>query len=292
MSPFFIHTGNHSEAELSQILLHEQTHVRQCHSIDIILIELVNLLSWWNPFVWLMKREMSVNLEYLADNGVLREGVDSREYQYHLLRLTYHETAIMIVNNFNVSQLKRRIMMMNKTKSPAFTLAKYFLVAPLFFLFVMANSVYAAQNETGELPASPVEYNDLPEPPPEKKKTNTDKVFSVVEEQPQYPGGTEALMRFISENVRYPEEAQENAIMGRVICNFVVMEDGSIDDVKVVRSVHPLLDAEAVRVLRLMPKWIPGKQKGEAVNVQFTLPVIFKLVERTEEERQAFYEGK
>jgi TonB family protein len=289
----FIHTGKHSDAELSQILLHEQTHVRQFHSVDIILIELVSLLSWWNPFVWLMKREMSMNLEYLADNGVLRKGVDSREYQYHLLRLTYHETAVPIVNNFNVSQLKRRIMMMNKTKSPAFTLAKYFLVVPLlFFLFVMASSVYAAQNETGEIPASPVEHNDLPEPPPEKKKTDMDDVFVVVEEPPQFPGGMEALMRFVSDNIRYPKEAQESAIMGRVICQFVITKDGSIENVEVIHRVDPLLDAEAVRVLQLMPKWTPGKQRGQEVNVQFTIPVIFKLesTESTVEERKAFYE--
>jgi beta-lactamase regulating signal transducer with metallopeptidase domain len=86
-------TFKHPENELSHILLHEQTHARQWHSIDIILIETLCLFSWWNPFVWLMKREMAMNLEYLADNGVLREGVDSRKYQYHLLQLTYHETV-------------------------------------------------------------------------------------------------------------------------------------------------------------------------------------------------------
>ena len=86
--------------------------------------------------MWLMKREISMNLEYLADNEVLREGVDSREYQYHLLRLTYQETAVPIVNNFNVSQLKQRVMMMNKTKSPASRVVKYLVVLPFFFLLI------------------------------------------------------------------------------------------------------------------------------------------------------------
>ena len=125
----FIHTEMHSEKELSQILLHERAHAKQRHSVDVVLAELLCLFFWWNPFLWLLKREITINLEYLADNGVLREGVNSREYQYHLLRLTYHESAVPIVNNFNVSQLKQRIMMMNRTKTPALRLVKYLAVS-------------------------------------------------------------------------------------------------------------------------------------------------------------------
>ncbi|WP_238867666.1 MULTISPECIES: M56 family metallopeptidase [Proteiniphilum] len=255
----FIHTEKHSETEIAQILLHEHTHVRQWHSLDIILIEIFFLFSWWNPCVWLMKREMAMNLEYLADNGVLREGVDSREYQFHLLRLTYHETAVQIVNNFNVSQLKQRIMMMNKTKSPMVKLAKYIASLPLALLLITANSVYAQQAE------------------PQKRISATDEVFVVVEIQPEFPGGTEAMMRFLIDNIRYPEEAKTKGIEGRVICNFIVMKDGSIADVNVVRGIDPLLDAEAVRVLESMPEWEPGKQRGQAVNVRFTIPVVFRL---------------
>ncbi|WP_294082748.1 M56 family metallopeptidase [Proteiniphilum sp. UBA5384] len=282
----FIHPGKHSGEELFQILLHEHTHARQCHSFDIMLIELVCLFSWWNPFVWLMKREMAMNLEYLADNGVLREGIDSREYQYHLLRLTYHETAVQIVNNFNVSQLKQRIMMMNKAKSSTMKVAKYLLIVPLFFLFVTANSVYAALHEE-----NPVVSNDLPEPPPEKK-AEVGEIFVVVDEQPEFPGGVNAMMQFLGENIRYPVEAQKSGIQGRVICNFLVMKDGSIDSVKVVRGVDPLLDAEAVRVLQSMPQWVPGKQRGEEVNVRFTVPIVFNLDRNkpTEEEKEAFQE--
>ena len=111
----FVNTDKHSEAELTQILLHEQTHVQQRHSFDVLLIESLTLLFWWNPFVWLMKREMTMNLEYLADQGVLTHGVNSREYQYHILRLTYQETAVPIVNNFNVSQLKHQIFHCRKS---------------------------------------------------------------------------------------------------------------------------------------------------------------------------------
>ncbi len=297
----FIHTDKHSDAELTQILLHEQTHVRQLHSVDILLIESLTLLFWWNPFVWLMKREMAMNLEYLADQGVLTCGVNSREYQYHLLRLTYQETAVPIVNNFNVSQLKQRIMMMNQSKSPAYKVGRYLLVLPLVLLFLTANSIYAAQREpaddetkmvnpavaelrqeqlsvdnmlTPELMQAELEDQSLQQPPPEKKE---EEIFVIVENQPDFPGGMGALMKFIGDSIRYPVEAQQKGIQGRVICNFVVMKDGSISDLQIVRGVDPLLDAEALRVLGLMPDWKPGTQRGQAVNVRFTLPVVFSL---------------
>lgn len=279
----FIHTEKHSEAELSQILLHEQTHAYQWHSIDITLIELLRLFSWWNPFTWLMKREIAMNLEYLADNGVLREGVDSREYQYHLLRLTYHETAVQIVNNFNVSQLKQRIMMMNKTKSPALKLAKYLLILPLAFLLIVANSCVNRDKKSNEDTVTERGISDPTDDPDgvifsdEIIEKDDSEVFVVVEEQPEYPGGNPALMRFLSDNIKYPVEAQKNGVEGRVIVNFVIEKDGRLNEFDVVRGVDPLLDEEALRVLKNMPNWIPGKQRGEVVRVRFTLPVVFRL---------------
>src|SRR5690554_673677 len=261
----FINLKMHSDEELEQIIIHEHTHVKEKHSLDIMLVETILIFSWWNPFVWLLKREMAMNLEYLADNGVLREGVDSRDYQYHLLRLTYHETAVQIVNNFNVSQLKQRIMMMNKTRSSTLKLAKYLLMLPVFFILIAVNSSYAGEKN-----------QNMQEPPPVKKEVTED-IFVVVEEQPEFPGGLDAMMKFLADSIVYPAEAKEKGIQGRVICNFVVMNDGSISDVEIVRGVDPVIDAEAVRVLESMPNWKPGKQRGQAVNVRFTLPVVFRL---------------
>ena len=118
----------------------------------------------------------------------------------------------------------------------------------------------------------------VPPPPPQpKEEAVTEEIFVVVEEQPEYPGGNAAMMQFLSANIRYPVIAQENGIQGRVICNFVVERDGSITDVQVVRGVDPSLDREAVRVIQQMPRWKPGKQRGQAVRVRFTLPVVFRL---------------
>jgi protein TonB len=105
----------------------------------------------------------------------------------------------------------------------------------------------------------------------------TEKVFDRVEQMPTYPGGIPALYEWISKNMHYPTMAQEYGVQGRVVCQFVIGADGSIRDIKVVRSLDPSCDKEAVRMLKEMPKWIPGKQNGQAVSVKYTLPIVFKL---------------
>ena len=116
-----------------------------------------------------------------------------------------------------------------------------------------------------------------PPSPPKEREEEEEEIFVVVENQPEFPGGQAAMMKFLSENIKYPVIAQENGIQGRVICNFVVERDGSITDVQVVRGVDPSLDKEAVRVIQSMPKWKPGMQRGKPVRVRFTLPVVFRL---------------
>jgi protein TonB len=111
----------------------------------------------------------------------------------------------------------------------------------------------------------------------EKPKEEETKVFDVVEQMPSFPGGDAELMKFLHDHIKYPVVAEENGIQGRVIAQFVVERDGSISDVKVIKSVDPSLDKEAVRVLKSMPKWIPGKQNGSAVRVKYTVPVTFRL---------------
>ena len=111
--------------------------------------------------------------------------------------------------------------------------------------------------------------------PPEEVKE--EKIFDVVEQMPDFPGGMSALMQYLSKNIKYPVVAEENGIQGRVIVTFVVEKNGSITDVQVVKSVDPSLDKEAVRVVKSMPNWIPGKQNGSAVRVKYTLPVTFRL---------------
>lgn len=113
--------------------------------------------------------------------------------------------------------------------------------------------------------------------PVKPKEADVNKPFDHVEQMPTFPGGTTALMQYLSRNIKYPPVAEENGIQGRVICQFVVERDGSVSDVRIAKGIDPSLDKEAVRVVSSMPKWIPGKQNGQTVRVKFTLPVTFRL---------------
>ena len=304
----FIHPQSHTESEISEIITHEETHARQYHSIDVLISEVMCIFCWFNPFIWLMKREVRGNLEYMADHRVLETGHDSKSYQYHLLGLAHHKAAANLSNSFNVLPLKNRIKMMNKRRTKEIGRTKYLMFLPLAALLMIVSNIEIVARTTErfakevmgqvtEEAAMQAEVMDIPELPTKEIQEMTlslDKkgkemaetpiksvpdsvIFQVVEEMPDFPGGVQALMDYLSKNVRYPAEAHAIGAQGRVIVSFIVKKDGSISDTKVERSVNPYLDKEAERVIAAMPKWKPGKQRGQAVNVKFSVPVSFKL---------------
>ena len=304
----FIHPQSHTESEISEIITHEETHARQYHSVDVLFSEIMCIFCWFNPFIWLMKREVRGNLEYMADHRVLETGHDSKSYQYHLLGLAHHKAAANLSNSFNVLPLKNRIKMMNKRRTKEIGRTKYLMFLPLAALLMIVSNIEMVARTTEkfakemmgqattqvipepeiatipELPAEEIQKPTLPQDKKIKETMETHSksvpdsvVFEVVEEMPDFPGGMKALMEYLSQNIKYPAEAHAKGIQGRVIVCFVVKKDGSIDNIKVVRSVDPYLDKEAIRVITAMPKWKPGKQRGETVNVKFTVPVAFRL---------------
>ena len=129
----------------------------------------------------------------------------------------------------------------------------------------------------GDLQQESPQFRQQNPPPPNRHSSDNSKVYDVVEEMPQYPGGPSALFEYLSQNIKYPSVAEENGVQGRVLVTFVVERDGTITDVRVVKSVDPSLDKEAQRVVNSMPRWIPGKQNGSPVRVKYTVPVTFKL---------------
>ena len=274
----FMNPAAVKEDEISEILTHEMAHVRQHHSVDVLLAEMVSICCWMNPFAWLLKREVRLNLEFLADRKVMEAGFATKSYQYHLLGLAYNH-KYGLSNNFNFSHLKQRIIMMNKKKSNAVGHIKYALfVLPAFALLVAGNiscSQDASQTEDAKeevvAPVSP-EAKEAP-----ADSTAKEEVFMVAEQMPEFPGGMKELLKFLQNNLKYPENAMKNNVQGRVIVQFVVEKDGTLTEFKVARSVDPDLDAEALRVLQIMPKWKPGMQRGKIVRVKFTVPVSFKL---------------
>lgn len=309
----FIHPLSHTESEISEIITHEEAHARQYHSVDVLISEMMCIFCWFNPFSWLMKREVRGNLEYMADRRVLETGHDSKSYQYHLLGLAHHKAAAKLTNSFNVLPLKNRIKMMNKRRTKEIGRTKYLMFLPLAALLMIVSNIEMVARTTEKFAKEVMEKMDTPtmstsenaydpemqvmespvtgatstlqdikekqkEAPMTKIKVVPDSVvFEVVERMPDFPGGMNGLIEYLKQNVKYPAEAQAAKIEGRVIVSFVVMKDGSISDAKILRSVEAHLDKEALRVISAMPKWTPGMQRGKAVNVRFTVPVAFRL---------------
>ena len=262
----FLYLPQMEDESKNEILMHEQTHARQWHSVDVIVSELANIVCWFNPFSWLLKGEIRLNLEYLADNQVAKTMEDSKQYQYHLLGLAHTNSKTGLYNNFNVSQIKSRIIMMNKKRTRTAGRIKYALFAPLAAALLIASNISCTSTENQEANTEVMESRAV-----------EGEVFKVVEEMPEFVGGMAECMKYLAANVNYPTEAIEKGIQGRVIVQMVVTKEGDIADTKIARGIDPLLDAEALRVVSGMPKWKPGKQKGEAVNVRYTLPVMFRL---------------
>lgn len=350
----FLHPESHSDKETDEILTHECTHVSQWHSIDVILSEMMCMACWFNPFVWLLKREVRHNLEYLADNTVIQSGYDSKSYQYHLLGLAYHQSVTTLYNSFNVLHLKNRIMMMNKKRSPGIVRTKYLIFIPLVGILMLLSNIEAVArltvrlaneatvsnamvtatgilvDETGqpligasvvvkggkertitdkkgafslEVPANAIlrcSYqgresqevlaadmtNNTHLSLSSKSREMNEQVFTVVEKMPSFPGGDAELLKYIATNIKYPKESQDNGEQGRVICSFIVGRDGSVNNPEVLRGVTPLLNEEAVRVINTMPRWNPGMQRGKAVAVKYTVPITFRLKSPVEEAKE------
>jgi hypothetical protein len=275
-----------------RVLAHERAHYLRGHSWDMLLLECVRVLFWFNPAFYYLRKGLKAQHEFEADMMACRT-IPKADYQMTLLDLTISGTLVPLTNPFNVSLIKKRIMMMNqKIKKPTAGLwLKTMLLLPFLLLAVAVQS--CQEKSKDELAAETALDNELA-----VSGNLEDAVFTVVETPPAFPGGEEARVRYLQENLRYPSEAREAGAQGTVFVSFVVRSDGSINDVKVLRGAdHDLevryegadvdlqalreacekLDKEAVRVVSSMPEWVAGQQRGEAVNVQFNMPIRFAL---------------
>ena len=269
------------EAGGAMIITHEQAHVRHHHSFDLILAQLFCAFQWFNPAAWMLKRSLMEVHEYEADASVLDSGFDERRYQICLVRAALQGSFATTTNNFANCSTKKRIVMMNRHSTNPWARLRVLLMLPAVALSVTVASasnqdvkVAEKQNLTaviieeknGKVDSSSI---NLPAAP--------DDVFMVVEDVPEFPGGAAALLEFLRKNINYPTECRKNRVEGRVLVSFIVEKDGSITNPFITLGADPLLDAEALRVVSLMPNWKPGYQRGEAVRVQYTVPINFRL---------------
>ena len=366
----------------SAILAHERGHIRLHHSWDLLLVDTLTALQWFNPAMWMLRSDLRAIHEYEADGAVLSQGINARQYQYLLITKAGGIGGYSIANGINHSALKNRITMMTNKTSKNSHLLKLLALLPIVGATLALNArtvtdyVYDepqkqqpvkkgkanATIKTGsgqdiQIIESVVTTDENPQAydvekfimkgkvfdgedksaivgavvtiQGSKKGSVTDRdgnfslevsvgdrievmyvgydtytigvskayakdrtymialykegtspnkdIFDQAETMPEFPGGVGKLMEYVAKNVRYPKEAEDKCLQGRVIATFIVEKDGSITSAKIVRSIDPALDAEALRVINGMPNWKPGTQKGEPVRVKYTIPISFRL---------------
>ena len=366
------------------VMAHERGHIRRHHTLDLLLVDTLTALQWFNPAMWMLRQDLRAIHEYEADAAVLSHGINMRQYQYLLIQKAVSDCGYSVVNGISHSTLKNRITMMLHKKSSRASLLKLLALLPIVgtTLALQAETVNdyvyqqppkkivkkGSQDATIVLNGQTIEVradenvvsagqglkpivvgspNTATDPlvvidgqvataeqmkalDPKAidnvsvvkdeetkviyaqhfnadtsngiifintkeyverggkgvvavsvkvpaKSTEEQEPFDMVEQMPEFPGGVQALMQFLYENIRYPEAAQTAGKQGRVVVQFVVEADGTVSSAKVVRSISEDLDAEALRVVNAMPRWTPGKHKGKAVRVKYTLPVSFRL---------------
>jgi TonB family protein len=259
---------NDYEHHFDAILRHEMVHTQQMHSLDILLIEILKVFFWFNPFLLLYKRSMQEIHEFLAD----AQAPNRDNYARFLVAYALKAPITSLTNHFfKPSQIKNRIRMIYKNRTSKWMLSTYMIALTV----IGSTALFVAGCER-------TEQNEAEIATLNKQKANANspidgKVFTVVEEQPEFPGGNQEMFKFLGKKIKYPTKAANNNVQGKVFLQFIVTEDGDVRDIKVLKGIGAGCDEEAARVLALFPKWKPGRQNGKAVNVQYTLPVNFQL---------------
>ena len=357
------------------IMRHELSHINHHHSWDILFAEVMMILQWFNPFIYLYKKELQSLHEYQADRDVVATGVDKKNYMMLILQQCTAVDFSGMSNNFSLILTKKRIKMITKNEKAKGLWWRLLATLPVLAILMIANTKVTAQEKTTESQRITVEmgqfeiydddgfpmllkdtiiYNedgsyvkcetsdsDVLDPntgEPLKKMTITthkadgspanhmslhweiqgdttlytaepfsiteeslgillgglsaqedapsnDTVFNIVDEMPVFPGGMEAMMEFVATNIKYPQDAIDENMEGRMMVSFVVEKDGLVSNVKMLRGVCKSIDEEAMRVVRGMPRWKPGMKDGKPARVAYQIPIVFKLGQMNNEHK-------
>lgn len=278
------------------ILVHETMHIKARHWVDLMVAQAVAAFQWYNPAAWLMREELKTVHEYQADEAVILSGTDMKQYQMLLIKKAVGGRFQSLANSLNHSNLKKRITMMYKSKSPVGRRLRVLALAPAALVAVAVVNIPAVASAltsaSHALDGGKVTKNDgisvtnasetsvaaFSEQSPQK-------VYDEAQVQPEYPGGIIEMLNELAMNLRYPEEAMKANIQGRVVVRFVVTEKGKIASPEIIRSVNPELDAEAIRAVQTLSDFKPGTIDGKPVSVYYTLPVTFKLAPDPEKKK-------
>ena len=261
------------------IIKHEMSHVKNYHSVDVILMEIMIAFQWFNPFIRMIKNELKSNHEFIADSEAIKDEDEKSNYMMLLLQQCTADDFSTIANNFSFLLTKKRISMITKNQKVKGSVIKVLLTLPVFALLILLNTQCdnTKPNEEKQQPAVTETWTILEQPVYDTEAaTLQDSLYRVTEVMPEYPGGPNEMMKYLQENIKYPQSAKDNKIEGRVFVTFVVEKDGSITNATVLRGIDKECDAEALRVVSSMPNWNPGQHKGEVVRTQFTIPIYYK----------------
>ena len=251
-----------------EIIAHETAHIRYGHSFDLIFMDLVCAIQWFNPCVWLFRRELCAVHEFQADQKVVDLGFNAKLYQILLVKKAAGRRWNFVANSLNHSNLKNRITMMTRKKSSKKVAIKALLPVAVSAVFAFtfaccnqSNSLYDAMDANVSTQLSNPQTADQP--------------FVIVENMPEYPGGEKALIDYVTSHVEYPAEAKKDTIMRRTVyLKFVVDKVGKVKNVEVLRSSgNPVFDNSAIKTVESMPEWKPGMQSGKPVDVAIQIPI-------------------
>lgn len=273
------------------ILTHEMSHVRKCHSVDVLLFSVVTVLHWFNPLVWLARAELKMLHEYEADESVINQGVNAADYQLLLVKKAVGEHRFRLANGFNHTKLSNRIAMMMSEKTNGWFRLAYVVCIPLLACTLCFSS-FTKPDSTGSLSDETMISETAPEnvsvtvTGESRNDINIDVTtdddepvpFQMVEAKPVFQGGdANNFAKWVNEHLIYPEDAQKAKKQGRVVVQFTITKTGKMENVKVLRGTFKSLDEEALRIVKSSPVWEPGKMQGKAVDVTYTFPIIFRL---------------
>jgi len=307
-----INLGDQADAN-GTINTHEQVHAAQWHSADVLILEAVMIINWFNPVVYFYRRAIKHIHEFIADQRAVKTAASKTDYALLLMSQSFSIPQHQLLNHFfNGSLLKQRIIMLQKNKSQRVALLKYGLSTPLFILMLIlssatvynSNTVRIIDKKAEQLFTTPALVNVVLSNPPASESGNKvavvhvnsqvkqianitiikdtvpggEPIFTSVEQEPEFIGGKEKFMEFLAANIKYPIDMREHKIQGRVIVSFIVEKDGSVSNVKALHGPGYGAEQEAIRVVKLTSsKWIAGVQNHRYVRVQYVVPIVFSL---------------
>lgn len=299
----FVNPEVRYESQLQEILIHEQCHVEQKHSIDVVLAELFTIVCWFNPFAWLLKREIRLNLEYLADLYVVQVGCDQKSYQYHLLGMTYHKNVSTILNNFNDLLLKKRIKMMNRRRSRLIVKAKYTLLIPVTATLlivkniesvahslvsnkIVSNEVIVSVNTKANnvLQKKPIFTSKISKESNIKKlkeqvyEMSHNRINTIIEKKAINNTAPSNVIKDSYVDIKDPELPEKNSTNVRVYnISFAVDTKGSVSSLSVTHTKDTLYNQKDLQGIERMSKDKPDNTQNKTIKAIYNLPISFKL---------------